>query len=370
MAPNFVPGKITLALAEADANQAVTVQLLDQYVINFARSATSENTDLDSWMAQFAFPRLPAETAFGTVTFSTPVANAQAASVPVGTVIQIPGGAMQYVVIANPSMPAFNSATQAYVLPAGQLSINATAQSLDTGSNGNVQANQLTQIVNTLYGVPSVTNATAITNGKAAETDAAYRARFIDYINNLSRATRGAIEAAELGIAPGLKVALFENVQFIGNPPTDIIEPDYGWVWVILDDGSGDPPQALLDEALVTLSETVAFGIRYGVLPPEIVAPDIELTIRMLPGADFDTVVPIIQAAVVDYVNALPIGTSGINDGLIFLSQIECLALMTPGVQSVQPQSVTIDDQEEDYQLEPWQEALITTANVSVTQVS
>jgi hypothetical protein len=112
--------------------------------------------------------------------------------------------------------------------------------------------------------------------------------------------------------------------------------------------------------------DTIAFGMQYQVLKPALVAPNIVMNIRLASGYDSAVVVPQIQSGCVSYVNGLPIGTSGTNLGLIYLSQIEYIALSTPGVVAVEPNSVTIGGVEDDYQLSAWQEALITATNVSV----
>jgi len=61
------------------------------------------------------------------------------------------------------------------------------------GSSGNVQANTITLISAAISGVDTVTNALAFTNGIDAETDAALRARFQNYINTRCQATAAAI---------------------------------------------------------------------------------------------------------------------------------------------------------------------------------
>ena len=69
--PNLPVGDPALAVAEADAAQAVALQYIASQVVIFARASTATGVDLDSWMADFAFPRLPAVYATGVVQFQS-----------------------------------------------------------------------------------------------------------------------------------------------------------------------------------------------------------------------------------------------------------------------------------------------------------
>src|ERR1700747_69381 len=55
---DFSVGSENLAFAEAVAMVALWLEGLAVYAIAFARAQTCQGTDLDSWMAQFSFPRL------------------------------------------------------------------------------------------------------------------------------------------------------------------------------------------------------------------------------------------------------------------------------------------------------------------------
>ncbi len=353
---NYVPGDIELAIAEADAGQATVLQLQCGQVIAFARATTSTGADLDSFYAQFDFFREPAIYASGIATFTAPIANPQNALIPVGTLIQAVGGTIVYEVIADSTQTAYNSSLNAYVLPAGLTSVNATVQALISGTSSNIPAATLTQIQNTLYGISIVTNPLAITNGAPAWSDPQFRAAFIVYINNLSKATIGAINGALASIGPTVKYQVLDNIQIVGNPPTGINTPYYGNIAAII---GGNPTSALLAAATTALLNVMAWGMQYQVLPSAIVVPIFAMNIRLTPGYLFASVLAAIQSAIVTYVNGLAIGE------LIYLSEINLLVMQVPGVTAIEPNSLTINDAQADYQPAVYQESIITTAAVS-----
>src|SRR5579875_264527 len=80
---DFTVGSIDLALAEATAAVALWLQALALQVLGLTRAATSNGSDLDSWMADWNFTRLPAVAATGSVTFSR-ANTAIAATIPLG----------------------------------------------------------------------------------------------------------------------------------------------------------------------------------------------------------------------------------------------------------------------------------------------
>jgi uncharacterized phage protein gp47/JayE len=364
--PNLQPGNIALAYAYADAGQAESLQYMAQVVINFARASTSTGADLDSWMADFGFPRLPAGYAGGTVTFSTPVPLTVNALVPVGAVISTPGGAISYQVIADTTQAAYSVSLNAYVLIAGDTSMNATAQALVAGASYNVQAGQLTQIQATIYGIAAVTNASAIQNGSAAESDTSFRARFVLYINSLSKGTQQAIQAAiEATGGVGLKVALFENVQAVGNPPTSFNSPYPGNFVALIDNGTGSPPSGLLSTIYTALFANVrAFTISYQILPPYVSHPSIVTTIRVNPDSTeaTGTVQANVQAALVAYINALPIG------GTLWISDlIDTIINADPNVEAIEDGSTKINDSTSSLVQQEWQEVFVSNSNVVVS---
>jgi phage-related baseplate assembly protein len=369
---NLKPGAIALALGQADVQQAVTLQFIAQNVINFARATTSTGADLDSWMAQFSFPRLPAVFATGLATWSASPLNPQTIYIPVGTQVQTPGGAITYSVIADLANPNYSAQNNAYILPPQTASITVTMQAVVAGTSYNIQAGQLTVPLTSVFGITGVTNTLPIVDGEDQESDASYRARFVDFIDSLSKATHDAILAAVEGVQSGLKVQLFENVIAVGNPPTSFITASvenyyaYGNFVVLVDDGSGAPSSALLNQIFNALFGNVrAYTVRYQVLPSATINPQIVIPVRLLPGANPDTVNPIIQAAIIAFGNAQAIG--GTNPGWLYAGEMVDVAFNATPIVSVELNGVTINGVNADFVIQPFQELMLTASNVTVT---
>src|SRR5690348_3216496 len=144
-APVFSSGDVLLAVFQAVALTCDFLQALIVQVNNIARAQTSTDADLDSWMSQFNFPRLPATFADGQVTFTkfTPAPNP--INIPAGSIVQTQDGTIQYQAVADLNQPAWNSALNAYVLTAGSTQLVATVQALQPGTISNVVANSLVQ---------------------------------------------------------------------------------------------------------------------------------------------------------------------------------------------------------------------------------
>jgi uncharacterized phage protein gp47/JayE len=346
-------GSPVLAIFQAVAAQATWLLAQIQAVNAFARASTSVGSDLDSWMADFKFARLPAVAATGQVTFSAISAHSSPVVVPVGTVVQTPGGAIQYQVIADTTQTAYSAAQNAYVLQAGQTSMTATAQALVTGTASNVQANQLTQIVGVIPGVDLVTNAAAIANGVDAEPDAAFRARFVAYLSSLSQATAEAITYAVTSLQQGLDINLVEN-----QTPAGQAKP--GSFFAVVDDGTGNPPSSLLANALAAVNATRAFTVEPSVIGPTTVPVTVAITVRIAAGYATGTVEQAVQTAVAAAVNATPIG------GTVYISAVVEAAMTTPGVVAVQSGSVTLNGTAADLVATSVQVLRTTTSQVTV----
>lgn len=131
----------------------------------------------------FGFDALAAESASGTVRFSTggPLATT-AIIVPAGTVVRVPGTSQSY-------------ATQAdATISVGSSYVDVLVAAETAGLAGNTTAGTVTELVSAVSGVTSVTNPAPFVNGRDAETDDERRIRFQGYIASLARGTKAAIE--------------------------------------------------------------------------------------------------------------------------------------------------------------------------------
>ena len=170
---------------------------------------------------------------------------------------------------------------------------------MTVGTAGNVQAGTINLIASSIAGVDLVTNAAPFTNGIDAESDAALRARFANYIQTRSRATPAAIASAIASVQQGLNWSITENTN--GSVYTT------GTFVVTVDDGSGAPPSPLLTAVSLAIAAYRPIGSLWTVQGPSNTVATISLTIA---SANKPALLAPVQAAILAYVDALPIGAS------------------------------------------------------------
>lgn len=326
LSPNLVSGDPLLAIMQGKAlGGDIFLQSLAQQILEFARASTAKGVDLDSWMNDFDFGRLLPTNASGTVTFSLSQVQPQNVVIPAGVVIQTIGGAIKYQTIADTTRSGWSAAQQGYIITAGSLQVNATVQASNTGSASNVQAGQLNQFSSPIPSVATVTNTSPILNGLDAESDVAFRQRFILWINSRSLATKYAVLSAAFDVQEGLNVSVIENEDQHGN------EED-GFFTVVVDDGSGNPPSSLLSQVAAAIDPVRPLTVEFTVIAPTLINASISMNIRINPSAITANVMLNVTTAILDYVNSLLIGQS------LYLNQLTRIAEdADPNVIAVQP---------------------------------
>lgn len=348
--PVLNPGDPLLAIFQASAAQAVFLESLDDTIANYARAQTSTGAALDSWMAQFGFIRLAAIPASGPVLFSTASVLSYNVVIPVGSIVQTSGGAIQFQVIADTTQPAYNATANAYIILAGATSASVTVQCTVAGTTGNVSANTITQLSSTIPGVASINNAAAFTNGVVAESDTAFFTRWVAHLSSLSNATLSAITAAINAIQTGLDFQILDNT-------TQTNTTEYGFFTVVVENGNQPPSSSLLTTITNTLNTVRAFTVQDVVVAPTIVTlTGIALTVHLsATGTNAG-----IQTALATFVNNLKIGTK------LAISDIISNALAN-GAASVEGNSVTINGSPNDYVINDLQVLRIVQSNITVS---
>ena len=292
-------GSVLRAVFEANAAIVLWLQWLVLQVLSMTRAATSAGSDLDSWMADFGLVRLPATPSTGLVTFSRFATNLPA-SIPVGTIIKTTDGVLAFSVTEDPTVSIWQPALLAYVIPAGASSANLPVTCQSAGSAGNVLAGTITVIASSLPGVDQVNNNGPLGNGIDVETDQALRVRFQSYLGSLTRATLVAVESAITGVQQGLIYRVEENVLPDGTQQA-------GSFVVIVDDGSGDPPAALISQVASAVDLVRPIGTSFSVIPPVVQLATISLGVTTL-SSQTTNYVSLIQAQILRYTNSLGIG--------------------------------------------------------------
>jgi uncharacterized phage protein gp47/JayE len=295
-------GSVLRAILEANASLALWLQWLIVQVLATTRLATSTGSDCDSFGADFGFVRLPAVAATGLVTFSrfTP---SIAAFVPVGTAVSTAGNAQSFVVTADNSNPAYSASAGGYNLAAGVAGITVPVAANVAGSAGNVQPGAIAVIGSALAGIDTVTNAAVLAGGIDAESDAALKLRFGNYLASLSKATNVAIGSAIEAVQQGLSYVISENIDQSGAT-------QLGHFVVTVDDGSGSPPASLLSSVQQAVDEVRPVGSSFAVQGPVVTPANVSLTLTLAPGASQQSATADVAAAIETYIASLSVGAT------------------------------------------------------------
>lgn len=306
------PGSVIRALLEADASQGLWLQYLVLLVLATARLSTSSGSDCDSFGADFGFTREPAVASTGTVTFSRFTAT-NSAFIPVyipasgtvaasGTQVLTADGTQTFNVTADPTNQYYvASPVEGYQIPAGTASISVPAQAAVAGTTGNVLANTITLIVGGISGVDTVTNPSAFTNGVNAESDSAFKARFVNFVNSRSQGTETAVGYAIQQLQQGLTWTIQENQTANGTytPGTFV---------VTVDDGTGSPSAALISTANAAVQAVRPITSTAIVQGPVKITANVAVTLTIQSGVTAANVIAAVGAAIPAYINALSVG--------------------------------------------------------------
>jgi uncharacterized phage protein gp47/JayE len=300
-------GSVLRAILEANAAVALWMQWLILEVLSLTRAATSAGVDLDSWVADFGLSRLPAVAATGTARFSRATAGLQAV-IPAGALIRTGVGAdaQAFTVVADSSQASWDGS--GFVMGTTVTELILPIEAVVAGRAGNVQAGVLTLLSTAIPGVDSVVNDYPASGGLDAESDAALRLRFSGFIDSRTRATAQAIGFAIQSVQQGLQFVIAERVD-----PSGAVSP--GHFTVVVDDGTGDPSDALLGAVGAAVEAVRALGSTYSVIRPALVSVSVSMAVVGSAGSPAT-----VQAAVGSFLSQLPIGAQ------VFLSKLTQVA--------------------------------------------
>ena len=298
---DFAIGSVLRSIVEAKSGVALWLQSQILQVLAVARAATSTGSDLDSFVNDFNLARFLGTASIGQVTFSR-FTNVASALVPVGALVQTLDGTQNFIVVADPTNPAYSASQGGYPIAAGVSSVTATVNSVTAASAANVAAGTISVIQSSIPGVDYCNNAAATSAGTDAETDSALRVRFRAYILSLSRATLGAISYAIIGTQAGLSYSIVENIDYATQTTR------LGYFYVIVDDGSGSPPTSLLNSVLMAVDSVRAAGVQFAVFPPSLVYASVSATIVTSSSYDHGLCVAAATTAVTTFLNSLADG--------------------------------------------------------------
>ena len=315
-------GSVLRAIIEANASVILFLQGLILQLLATTRAATSNGSDLDSFMNDFGVTRLPAKAASGQVTFSRFTATAQAV-VLIGTSVQSLDATQIYLVTIDVTNVNYSASLGGYVLAAGIASINVPVLAVVAASAGNVTAGTINTLTTGISGVDAVTNALGFVNGADAESEAALRIRFVAFVASLSKATKAAVGYAITSLQQGLTYTLTENLTYGG-----VVQN--GYFYVVVDDGTGTPTSTLLSSVSNSIDAVRPVSSTFGVFAPIVVTANISMTLTAGVGYTQPAIVALVAAALRAYVNTLPLGVS-----LTFTRLAQVAYDASPGVVNV-----------------------------------
>jgi phage-related baseplate assembly protein len=324
---NFAQGSTLRAIVEGFAGAFLWFQALVLQLLLAIRLSTANGNDVDTFTADFMplvpgtnSPRLTAQAATGTVTFSRFAPNPAAPFIPVGATVSTSDGSVEFAVVADPTNPQYSAGPPSgYLLPANAASVNVPVQATTNGSIGNVQAGAISLLTSTLVGVDNVTNFQGFLNGADFESDPALKQRFSDYILGLSRGDHYGLQASIEGAQVNVQWALVEGYNLDGS-----WRPAY--FYVLADDGSGTPDPSFMQLITDAANAVRPLGTQCGVFPPTVIWATVSLIITTAIGYDHDTVCAQVSTAI-----ATGIYNLGLGNHLPF-SIIAAWAYSVPGV--------------------------------------
>ena len=296
---DLTTGSVLRAILEANASIALWLQWLIVQVLAQTRAATSTGPDLDSWVNDFSLTRLPAQAAGTSVTFSRTTLG-MTASIAVGTQVKTADTTQTFTVLADPTNTAYSASTTSYTVAATVAAITVPAQAVTAGTAGNVQAGAITLLASAMPGIDAVTNPNPATGGMDAETDAALRARFANFIDSRSRATPAAIAFTIASLQQGLTYVLAENTDPSGAARQ-------GFFTITVNDGSGSPSASLISAVSAAIDGVRPVGTQFAVQPPVLVTANISLAITA-PAVAMTAAQANVSTVLTSYVAGLSIG--------------------------------------------------------------
>ena len=211
----------TIFAAVARELDDISYQMVNLQRIWDIDTATGEDLDaraLDTNPDKLS--RQGATKATSTVVFSR-AGTSGLVNIPAGSIVRVPSGGPEYETTASGTIN--NAASSSASIP---------VLALVAGSDGNVDADTITQL-DAITGVETVTNTTAATGGSDEETDAEFRERIKAYLRSLPRGTPQALKFAVLNteLEDYGRIVTAEVVELTGD--------DLGKSYVYVDDGTG-----------------------------------------------------------------------------------------------------------------------------------
>ncbi len=309
---DFTPGSTTYTFIRAMMSVLATgYKNLDEALSN-SFIATATGIALDSHVSSFGVFRKQGTLASGALVARPRVVGATGNIVAGITRFRTADGTLEYVATQNQVLQAPYTLVPVTATQIGQkYDLPPTTELLDVTNTLNAG---WTFVVGS-DGLDLAGNPTGfLRGGSDREDDETLKARFVEFVNSLSRSTYRAVRQAVLSVEDVQSAVLLEYT------------PAVGWFTVYIDDGTDELPQALLDRVTETLEETKALGIGYEVYAmPKTFVP-ITVQVKIDPTFSAASITAAVKEEIEALMNTYTFGQS------LYISKIMDAAHNVPGV--------------------------------------
>jgi len=247
---------------------------------------------------RYGMTRKGASAALGAVQFTRPTFAAGAGTIQAGTILQTLTG-VQYITTTAATFGATSLGTTAPF-------ITANVRAVQAGKASQVGVNSITKIIPSpaasLFD-PSivVTNPLATAGGENSENDDVFRARIRNFWNTARRGVLSAIEFGATNVPGVVSAQAFELFNGIGQPARIVA--------LYIADSTGVASEALAQVVVQSLQDYRAAGITVLVYTSLPYIVSVQLKLGFQTGVDTTTLSNTIIAAVVSYINSLPVNS-------------------------------------------------------------
>lgn len=292
---------ILTALSAAMADECVG-QLANLWAASFAGTARGAALDRKITDIYPDLTRKQASPSVGYATFS--FTSGTTFTIPDGTRLTTEDG-IQFIVVGDAAVASTESTKRVPI------------RSSQAGSGQKAGVGKINSIMDQITSAPaniSVSNTAATFGGEDREEDSDYLVRFRLHYLAARRATKGAIQAAVLGIPGVVKCTVIENLDALGRP--------IGYIRAVVSDSYTEQfciailpvtyqvqAASLSAQIESVLEEWRAAGVGVVVEIAKIVMQPVRLSLTYLAGVDEDAIRSRVLSLVIQYINNLPPGT-------------------------------------------------------------
>ena len=240
----------------AAAAQIQALEAQAEWVLGQSFPQTATGVYLDRHAAMRNMTRQAAGKAVGSLTFTLANAQTGAVNIPAGTVCMTED-AVRFQTVEDAAIPA------------GEISVTAAAEAVESGSSGNVGAGAVCVLTACPVAVRAVTNAEAFAGGISEESDDELRQRILD---SFLRLPNGANAAWYERVAAAKAVG---KARGVGTVDVYVTTPD------------GVPPETLLSELQMVFQKSREIAVDVAVKAPSTAAVNVSVTVEVAENAEF-----------------------------------------------------------------------------------